>query len=144
MNAIGEAREQQGLTQKDLAVKMDVPYIDAPLISKFEHGLVNPIPKDMSILCDALGKPLERVYHPSDLDYGITRNQGNKSTVRLARADTHKLKDTIRCRVPPEMKEELRKCFESDGFLTEQAFTYWLFTVYIKRKTAAPSVKVTG
>jgi transcriptional regulator with XRE-family HTH domain len=68
MNRLGEILEERGITQKDFAAEIG---IDAPLLSKICHGHINPTPTMAHRIANALNLPLERIWHLSDMEYGI-------------------------------------------------------------------------
>jgi transcriptional regulator with XRE-family HTH domain len=82
VNRLGEILEQIGMTQKELADKIGV---DPPMISKFCNGHCNPTPDDARKISQAVGQPLERIWHASDLDYGIIRIEREISVEAIAR-----------------------------------------------------------
>jgi transcriptional regulator with XRE-family HTH domain len=68
MNRLGEILEERGITQKDFAAEIS---IDAPLLSKICRGHINPTPTMAHRIANALNLPLERIWHLSDMEYGI-------------------------------------------------------------------------
>lgn len=68
MNRLGEILESRSIRQKDFAAEIG---IDAPLLSKIVHGHINPAPENAHRIANALNLPLDRIWHASDMDYGI-------------------------------------------------------------------------
>lgn len=81
MNRLGEILESRNITQKAFAEQIG---IDAPLLNKIKQGHCNPIPADAHKIANTLNEPLTRIWHSSDLDYGVSPARQNNSAERLA------------------------------------------------------------
>jgi hypothetical protein len=104
MNRLGEILEERYPNRQAFTDTLGIEYIDPLMISKFAEGKANPIPKDAHKIADVLGgvlgEPLERIWHPSDLDYGVSLARQNNSAESLA-----SVKKDIRSKVT------VKKCY---------------------------------
>lgn len=138
MNRIKQLR---GSTpQKIFAAKIG-PHLDAPMISRFEQGAINPIPNDAQRIAESLGTSVAALWDAADLDYGITAVSTQDAPQTIAkRTDKRKYNFRISCRLPDEFGSELKGYIERDGFTTAQSFMSWWLGVYVKGKRKAASV----
>lgn len=98
MNRLKDRRMELGLTQPQIAAKMDrLGYnVHVSMLSRFERGRCNPTPKQADAICAILQAPLLELYDRSDLDYHLGK-----------RGRTERRKNP--CRVSGRLTEQERK-----------------------------------
>ncbi len=59
------------IRQSDFVASLGISYIDGPLLSKIENGIINPVPKDAQIIADKLGVEIADIWPIESLSYQV-------------------------------------------------------------------------
>ena len=130
MNRLADALRDADLTGRALVKALDRRSQDAPMLSRYCKGVCNPTPAVLADICKVLGKTVEELYDPEDLDYGIKRKAqrdpriGDRSTIRFC------------ARIAPGMADAIRQQMMEHGIKT---LAEWVEVAYEAIKKAPPA-----
>lgn len=74
-NNIQKIRIDCGMTQPELVELINLPFIDVPMLSRFEHGICLPTPYTLKQLASALGVSQEELYELDEQEYLLLRKR---------------------------------------------------------------------
>ena len=74
-NNIQRIRIDRGLTQPELVELVNLPFIDVPMLSRFEHGICLPTPFTLKRLARSLGVFPDELYELDEQEYTLLRKR---------------------------------------------------------------------